>query len=417
MKRAKQIIRNILHVGQRYFKTDMIYLAKNGFWLTLGQVSISFFAFMLTIAYANMLPKDSFGTYKYILSLGSVFGAITLTGLSTALTRAVSRDSHESLLTIFWVQLRWSLWITFFAGLGSLYYLLNENTVLATALLIIAVFSPISQAGGLYLSFLNGKRDFRRKSIYDIFYNLIPAISIFISLFFTTNPVILVFVFFISYTLAALLFFILTIKRYPDTEKGVVHPETITYAKHLSIMNLLSAGASQIDKVLIFHYLGPLQLAIYAFALSPISQLASLLRSINILSFPKFSSTSKELIQGTLPEKLARLWIPLALVVAAYCIAAPFVYKILFPEYLDAVIYSQIYALSLLLFPQEFMRTAMTAHASEKTLYTSTLSLLIIRIICLLLLVPSFGIAGAIGALLITNVLNTFVTRYLFAKM
>lgn len=417
MQSLKQRVYTLLRASEKYFKTDMVYLAKGGFWLTLGQGFVSLSAFLLAIAFANLAPKEVFGMYKYILSIGGVLGAFTLTGLGTALTRSVAQGKNEGLHHAFWTQLRWSLWITVFSFAGSLYYALNENIILSVGLIITGVFSPLSQSAALYLSFLSGKKDFQRKATYDIFYNLIPVVSIFITMLLTTNPIILVLSYFVSYAFSAFLFFGLTTSKYPESKKGELPTETINYGKHLSIVNLLNIAAAQIDKILIFHYLGPVQLAIYAFALSPASQLMTFLRTINVLSFPKFSNKNKELIQQTLPEKLSRLSIPLVVIVLTYITMAPFVYKVLFPQYLDSVFYSQLYALTLLFFPQEFMRTAIIAHSKEGILYANTIILLATRVICLFIFVPLFGITGAIAGILLSSIVTQFTTKYFFKKM
>src|SRR5689334_12787395 len=76
MARAERLLR----WSERYMKTDMVYLAKGSFWLTLGQVAASASGLLLVIGFANLLPKEVYGTYKLILSLAGIIASFSLTG-------------------------------------------------------------------------------------------------------------------------------------------------------------------------------------------------------------------------------------------------------------------------------------------------------------------------------------------------
>ena len=82
MNTLKHATYRLLRKSERYFKTDMVYVARGGFWVTAGNIVSALAAFGLAVAYANLLPKESYGTYKYILSLAGIIGAFSLTGLA-----------------------------------------------------------------------------------------------------------------------------------------------------------------------------------------------------------------------------------------------------------------------------------------------------------------------------------------------
>ncbi len=67
MQTLRAKICNFLRWSEKYIKTDMIYLVKGGFWLTLGQIISSVSSLLLVIAFANLLPKETYGIYKYFL--------------------------------------------------------------------------------------------------------------------------------------------------------------------------------------------------------------------------------------------------------------------------------------------------------------------------------------------------------------
>ena len=88
------IIERGLLWSEKYIKTDMVYLARSGFWLLFGQGTTLLSVLALSIVFANFLPKETYGTYKYILSLTGIFSIFTLPGMTTALIRATARGPN-----------------------------------------------------------------------------------------------------------------------------------------------------------------------------------------------------------------------------------------------------------------------------------------------------------------------------------
>ena len=69
----KQRIYKGLKWSQKYTQTDMVYLAKGGFWLGMGQIITGLASFLLTLAFANLVPKETFGTYKHGCWMMAIF--------------------------------------------------------------------------------------------------------------------------------------------------------------------------------------------------------------------------------------------------------------------------------------------------------------------------------------------------------
>ena len=109
MNQMKNWFYRFLKRTQKYTGTDNVYLAKGGFWLTLGQVVSMASAFLLAIAFANLLDPVTYGNYKYILSLLGLLGIFTLDGMRTAINQAVARDLEGSFYTGFKTKLKWGL--------------------------------------------------------------------------------------------------------------------------------------------------------------------------------------------------------------------------------------------------------------------------------------------------------------------
>ena len=108
LERTRLAIYRLLRRSESYTKTDMVYLAKGSFWLTILQITGTISGFFLSVAFANFFPKHEYGIYKYILSVGGIIGAFTLTGLGPAIMQAVAKGSDGVLREGFFINLRWS---------------------------------------------------------------------------------------------------------------------------------------------------------------------------------------------------------------------------------------------------------------------------------------------------------------------
>ncbi|HEX9608834.1 MAG TPA: oligosaccharide flippase family protein, partial [Candidatus Paceibacterota bacterium] len=97
VERIKRAAYNVLRKSERYTKTDMVYLTKGGIWLSISQGVAMVTGLLVAIAFANLLTPETFGTYKFVLSLAGIIGAFSLTGMSTALIRSVANGQEGAL--------------------------------------------------------------------------------------------------------------------------------------------------------------------------------------------------------------------------------------------------------------------------------------------------------------------------------
>ena len=79
----KQKLISILRWSEKYTQTDMVYLTRGGFWLILGKIVFNISGFLLIIAFANLLSKEAYGTYQYVLSVASILAIPTLSPIPT----------------------------------------------------------------------------------------------------------------------------------------------------------------------------------------------------------------------------------------------------------------------------------------------------------------------------------------------
>jgi O-antigen/teichoic acid export membrane protein len=392
----------------------MIYLSKGGFWLLLGRVFNMAAGLILTVAFANLLTKDAYGTYQFIMTAAAIIGVLTLSNMGTAITRAVAQGREGALRYGFRTQLKWSVGMIAIGGVLSIYYFLNENNTLALSFLIVGSLSPFLVGFRLFNSHLIGKQFFKESTVLGLWRKPIPLVALLLGVFFTNNPVILVGIYFLSSTLSAGLLYLLIIHKYQlPLERDA---NLINFTKHLSVIGLINIVGNNLDKILLFHFLGAVPLAIYTLGQLPIKHIEKTFSLIYQMTLPKMSKVSFSELQQTLPRKARIAFFATACAVGVYILAAPYLFNLLFPNYPESVIFTQVLALLVLSMPRGFYVQALTAHAMKKEIYMSRLCVSVLNIIFLLILLPLYGIWGAVSALLASHFFSNILIRFLFNR-
>lgn len=379
-----------------------------------GHVVSNILSFLVAVAAARFISKDTYGTYRYILSIVGFVGAFSLTGLSTAIIRDVARGYDNIFKTSFIRSLVWST-PAFVMGIGAgVWYLMHDNLVLGFSIVLGSILFPVIQALLLYRSYLNGKRYFRALMKSNIAYSVVTSFAILATLFFNPSVTTLVIVYYVSnIVILFILKIIIQNKFKPNAEKD---PENGKLEHHMSLMNILDIGATQLDKIILFQIAGPVEVARYTFATMIPEQLRNVIKYIPTLSMPIFSELPKDTAKSKglfLVKKLFLITIPF---VALYILISPLAYKILFPAYTEVVLYSQVFSL-ILIFDGGISGAVLKAQNQIKSLYWVNITSNIARVILLLIFGYVWGIWGVIASRIIGRVLSFLIAYVLVLKM
>lgn len=415
MQYIRQIVYSFLRRAETYTKTDMVYIAKNSFWLTLGRGIAAGSSALLTIVLANTLTKEALGDYRFVLSLAGIIAAFSLTGMSAAIIRAVAQGKPGTFWLGMRTSIRWGVSILIL-GIGiSAYYFINGNEKLGASVLFITFSTFIVQIASQYSAILSGNKDFRRDSLYTMITTLLYAGSMVAVSFLTHSLVVLILTYSVITAGAALFFLWRTTTVYPSV--GPADPSAITYGKHLSVMGILGQISFQLDKVLMFHYFGAAQLALYSVAMAIPQQLRYLNKVLSTLMIPRMSTRSARELRSGLNHKALIIFIGALALVIAYIAAAPHIFRLILPNYVDAVWYSQMFSLIILFFPSMVYQNAITSQGKHKMLYIVQTVNPIVKIGSLFVLLPLYGIIGAFIAMLINEIIRLVIVWYYAMRM
>jgi len=410
-----RMVHKALDAATAFFQTDIRYLAKGGFWLTLGNALASLSSFVLVIAFANLVSSTDYGTYQYVMAIISVLVTLTFPGINTAVTRAAARGYDGNLKEGFSTRVRLGI-LASLASFGiGIYYHLNNNEVLSLAFFIATPFLPLFDSLKIYGAFLAGKKQFKQSTIFSVTTTILQVAVVIGTILVTKNILLIILSYLASATFFRLIFFFYTQKHFVKNQDQ--EEDAMSYGKHLSFMRMFTDASSQLDRVLLFHHLGAASLVVYTLALAPLTRVTSLVTPVISLAFPKFSERSTTEIRQSLPRKMGYFFLVTVLLAGGYILLAPLFYNIFLPAYAESVVYSQVLALTLLFIPQKLIGSVLTAHAHKRALYSIIFSGTVVRVALLIILIPLLGVWGAIIAYITPLLINGIVAVYYFRKL
>lgn len=407
----------VLRWSERYTKTDMVYFVSSNFWLTGGRLLAVMSGLALTVVLANALDPTTFGIYKYVLAGAAFIAAFSLTGLNPAVARAVAQGNRNIVPHAFRMGVLWSLPASLIAlGVGA-YYLSQGNVPLGVGFLLVSLTTPLTNNLGMTKAVFQGLGDFKTGTLYWIPRALFPVAALIATVLITENVVVILCVYFLSNALAAWALYRATIAKANIQDVPQDTEEVSLYGKHMSVLGFLLQVGNQIDQLLLWHFAGPVQLAIYAFALAPVREFRNFSENFFPIIFPKFAARSVEELRTSIPLRTRQMLLVCIGMALVYFVLAPTFFAILFPQYLAAVFASQLLALGLVFQPRGVMETAILTHGKTRLRYYTVVSSQVIKIALLVVCIPLWGIMGAVVALLASDAIATAILYAAYRKL
>lgn len=414
----KEKIKNWLLWSQQYTQIDMLYVARGGFWSSLSFGVNSVLSLVLLIAFANLISKETYGIYKYILSLAHSLSFLTLTGMNMAVKQAVAAGREEVLPYAVKKQLKWNLLFLLGASALGSYYIFKGNHLFGASIFILGATYPLYAAFSTYGIYLSGKKQFKRNAVYGILGGAFYFVSMLAALFLTKNIMVLIAVYGISNLLPATFFYWLVLRSEKFKEAALKHEkEVFRYGGHLTFVNVFSTISQNMDKILVFQFLGPVSLAVYSIASVIPERISGFMKNFMTIIFPKLSERTIEEIRPVFYKRVFQSMAVGGAAALVFIVSAPFIFKIFFPQYLDSLFYARLLSLSFVfLGPANYVGNVFYAKKMIKTIYYSSITANILRMVLFVVLGWYFGIMGMIAATLLTYAAGTVFNFFLWQK-
>ncbi|MCX6703331.1 MAG: oligosaccharide flippase family protein [Candidatus Zambryskibacteria bacterium] len=409
-------------LGQRLqntFGIDIPYLYTGTKWNLVFQILASGSTFLAGLAFANWVNPEVYAQYKYVFTVAALLSSFAPLGLAMSVMKYTTQGADNSLSFGFNKNIIWSIPFTLISLATAGYYFIHGNQTLGFGIGLIGISYPLINGLTFFASFLNGQQKFRESSLYAGSINAGVSVALILWLLlvkdtrFVDYPLLLIIVS-LSATILLNAGAYVYIKKFVTKFQEFNAKEFVSYGLHQSALSFLGVVASQIDKILVFQIIGGMPLAQYLFAIAIPEQIRSVFKGFSRLIFTRFEKRSLESIKkGMLKYILLALGATIA-VGALYALAAPYIFSLFFKQYIDAVKFSQVFALSLCTIASILPQTALQVKGYNKQLYIFTVSSNTIQIGLNILCISIWGLWGAVYSQLIGRTLSFFIVTILF---
>jgi len=408
MQSLKEKVSQVLRSSEPLFKLDMVYLAEGSFWTTLSFVVGTLASIVTMIAFGNLLPRETYGIYNYLLSLGASLSFLTFSGVGIGVMRAVARGYENVIPIALRLQLKYNLIATTTVLAVAIYYGYKGNMVFASSLALLALAYPLAEAFHIYKQVLIGRKRFDTLTKVTSIIILASTVATVVTLLLTDNILILVVVY-ASMSLLPNIFAYKFATRHLDLAipDPVQVSEMRRTAFHLTGAGLIGTLAQYVDKVLLFQIAGPTALAVYAFAVAGPERLKSLIKNWGSITLPRLSQSSLGEIRKVVYRRIGLSLLIGASLSLIYIIFAPLLFKLVLPRYLDAILYSQVLVLGLIIAPVSiYIGSIFASQNMLRATYALNIGNNVTRIVLFLIFGWLWQIWGLIIASLLTSLVN-----------
>jgi O-antigen/teichoic acid export membrane protein len=352
MQTLRDRANRLLRWSERLLGLNMTYITSGSFWTALRFGVSTIVSVASFIAFGNLLPKEIYGVYSYLISLAGSLNFFVLTGAGTGVMRAFARGQETILPYAIRLQLRYNLLATATIAVAAIYYGFVGNMIFAIALGMLAVVVPLSAVYHTYEFVLMGKKRFDLIAILSSISAVFSVLITVLALFLTHNILILIGVF--SFTsLVPTIWAHWYVSK--DLPKGNPSAEDVSELRrtslHLTGAGLVGSLAQYLDKIVLFHVAGAAALAVYGFALAGPDRIKGLLKNWIGIAQPNFAQRSTQEIRQTFYRRLGLATLIGASCALIYIVFSSLFFHLLLPKYLTAITYSQVYALGLIVTP------------------------------------------------------------------
>lgn len=416
-KEVENKLVNFFGFLQKKSGLDVKYYAKGSAINLFGYVFDVLGGLAVSFIFARYVPREIYGQWKLLLSfvvIANIFGLFS--GMSTALLRsaAIGQDgAYKAIIKrVFISGLRASVALLV---ISYAYSYISKQSFDFRAIYLLALFIPLQSCFSYYSTFLYAQRRYLLLQKYNIVYRVFYTLAA-IGVLLIDRSLLLV----VIGTLLSdvLLKIILTLRSFKYIKNDDGAEDAIKYGASLSRIKILQVVADQLDSILLGYLLGYQAIAIYAVAVIFPGQIRNLINKITDLSLSKMANWEQtEKNRSFIMRYSIYLFILIFLSVGVYFFAAPMLFKIFLPKYPDALVYSQVYSLTILNISTLLLWNWMQVHKKKKAISFNYTFSAILQIVLDVVLIPFYGIWGLVVARVMNGVLSVIFLVFTFLKV
>lgn len=405
-------------------------LAKNTTLLFISQMISYILGFFITMYTAQYLGTAGFGVLSTALNLAYIFAVFTDLGLSTVITREVSRDkslqnkyfTNTTILRIGLAILTFILIVLFVNIVNLVHHQYPPETV--WVIYIVGVSIIFNGLSGTFTAIFQALQKMEYQSISLILNSVLMFIGTIVAIYFSKN----IFFFAMLYVVANLACFIFIIAVYIwkhsipkwdfDTDFIKI---TLIAALPLTVVSIFTLIAFRVDTILLSLFKSSVDVGIYS-ASYRLLEVFLFIPAVFMMSiFPIFSQffiTSKDSLKFTYQKSFKYLTIlSLPIAVGITLLANPIILLIYKSSYLPSVLVLQILIWTIpITFINYIFGSILPAMNRQTTLLKITFVSMIFNIVLNILVIPTYSYVGAAIATVLTEALVISMCLFVLSK-
>jgi O-antigen/teichoic acid export membrane protein len=368
--------------------------------------------FVGAVIWANSFSKETYGKYQIVVAAMAMVAGFCLPGLDDASLISAAKRKDGNLRTILRQRvLVASIGALVVAGWGVIRYRNDDRTLMYAFLATALVFVPI-QLQPIWDNFTNGKRRFRFLMLGESLVALAAVVGVGVfALAGWTSGDMLPYVLLGSLGLTGIVALGLLTQLRALKENDDRDPSIVTYGYHVTAASLLS-WVFKSDRLIVGEVMSSADVALLSVALILPNQVKVFFTAFEQVFLPKVTAApSISAAWDYIRPRVLRLWTAYStLGITGFFLLPVFIPIFFSHKYIAAVPYARWLWLSLCLAsPFTFLASILNAQRDKRFLYLKNLLSPTVTLALFALLIPRYGVAGAVGARVASHILLAFL--------
>lgn len=372
--------------------------------------------FLIVIILANTLDQNEYGNYKYVFSIVGIISALALTsGFRNTSIQSAAKGFDGIVKYLFRANIKLSFPMLIAGFILGAYYLINDNEFLGYSIIIATTSAIFANNGVILYGYLNGRRSYRQIFWLQAIQSLITISVIYLTTSVTENLLTILIACTVTpaFTLSVFTLFI----QKKGVRNNTLDEKLVRYGKQLNILGIVTTTMMHIDSILIFKMIGSQGLALYAIATPFVDRIIGFLKATYFFILPRFTQMGIERSYNKL--FIRSLWALLAglLIYFIYYVSAPTIFTLFFPNYLQSIELSRLFALTIPIIAFSILPEAFLDSIVEiRNKYIVKGVITSVRIITLIAFIIPFGVVGVIWSEILTRIVGVGITAILIQR-
>ena len=391
-------------------------------WKMAGRIASRGFAvgvgFLGSLVWANCFSKETFGKYQIVTAAMAVVTTFCLPGLDDAamISSARARDGNLAVLIRQRVAIA-VLGALVVAGWGVVRYHGSDRVMMAAFLATALVFVPL-QLQPMWDAFTNGKRRFRLLATGEALVAVASLVGVGgFALVGWTGDAMLPWVVLATLGLTAVVTLGLLARLPGMKQNDDRDPAIVTYGHHVTVASILG-WVFKSDRLIVGEVMSAPDVAMLSIALLLPNQVKVFFTAFEQIFLPNVTAAaSVRDAWDYIRPRMARLWAAYSALGVIGFFALPVVIPMVFSHrYIESVPFARWLWLSLCLSsPFTFLASILNAQRDKPFLYLKNIASPAITLVLFVLLIPRYGLVGAVGARIANHVLVVILHVVYFA--